>query len=469
MRWNGVVVVLVLVRSSTPCLAQERITVEQAVEAALRQNLPLLAARQRARASHEMALATGARLLPSVRLSDELQHWDCPAGFLLQRFSGGAQCVSALAGVQPRAPDLSAFTPAQRGQLESLIAAFSGPPVVLRDQSTNTFSAGVSQPLFGLPHLGFELAAARANAKASDAGVKVAEAAVRQGVRTGFLRLFEARAREEIAAASVAELEQQVRQARVRLEAHVITTADLLRVQVAAANARQQQIAAGTEAAIIKANLLDAIGLSPSAPVELVEPRTLLAAAAQPLPELGEATRLAQRHRPEVAQAALAESAAAHGRRSRYLAMLPEVNGEAAYLRTDGQLFAPPDQWFIGVRASWAIWEWGATFFMARAAARQSEAAVFEVENQRRAVRLEVQNALARMRAARVSVEVAKQAIGSAQEAYRVTLAAVRLGTATTTDLLDAQAALTTARLNLARAEYELAIQRVALVRAMGE
>jgi outer membrane protein TolC len=45
----------------------------------------------------------------------------------------------------------------------------------------------------------------------------------------------------------------------------------------------------------------------------------------------------------------------------------------------------------------------------------------------------------------------------------------VQAGSATTTDLLESQSALTTARLNLARAQYELAIQRVALSRVMGD
>jgi len=49
-----------------------------------------------------------------------------------------------------------------------------------------------------------------------------------------------------------------------------------------------------------------------------------------------------------------------------------DVDAEGGYVRTDGQLFAPPNQWFVGVRASWNIWEWGASFFQARAASRQA-------------------------------------------------------------------------------------------------
>jgi len=121
------------------------------------------------------------------------------------------------------------------------------------------------------------------------------------------------------------------------------------------------------------------------------------------------------------------------------------------------------------VRASWNIWEWGATFFQARAAAHNAEAAAIDRENERHQVAVEVQTTAAQTEAAKVSVDVAKEAIGSAQEAYRVTQALLQAGSATTTDLLDAQNAFLTARLNLARAQYELAIQRVALARVMGE
>jgi outer membrane protein TolC len=49
-----------------------------------------------------------------------------------------------------------------------------------------------------------------------------------------------------------------------------------------------------------------------------------------------------------------------------------------------------------------------------------------------------------------------------------VTDAQLQAGTATTTDLLEAQSALTQARLNYLRAQYELAISRVNLRRALG-
>jgi outer membrane protein TolC len=49
-----------------------------------------------------------------------------------------------------------------------------------------------------------------------------------------------------------------------------------------------------------------------------------------------------------------------------------------------------------------------------------------------------------------------------------VTAVLLSAGSANTTDLLDAQSALTQARLNFARARYEYALARINLDRAIG-
>jgi len=437
MRLHNFVVAAAAVCCATASFAQERLTVDDAVHLALKGNYRVLTIGKRALGSHDVALSVGARLLPAVRLSDEYQHWDCPFAIDFMTFVGGCQT-----------------NPMQ---------------FVVRKPDTNTFVAVVDQPIVGLLHTGFDFAAQRANARATDASAKVTEAQVVQAVRTIYLQYFEARALEEIAAASAAELAEQVTVAQARLKAGVITNADLLRVTVAQANARQQQIAAHTQAIVAKANLLDTIGLRADQPVELVEPTSLLNMAARPLPDLPAATTQAVSKRPEMAQANENARAAEHTSRARHLSLLPEIDAEGGYIRTDGQLFAPPNQWFVGVRASWNIWEWGATFFQARAAQRQADASALERDNEKRQVALEVQTTAAQTQSAAVVVDVAQQAIGSAREAYRVTQALVQAGSATTTDLLDSQSAFLTARLNLARAQYELAIQRVALARVMGD
>jgi outer membrane protein TolC len=152
--------------------AAERLTVEQAVDLALKQNRRLLAVEKRASAGHDVALATGAHLLPAVRLSEEYQHWDCAAAFSLSRFGDGAVCLEQ--ALKTATADM--------------------PPIVARKQDTNSFVASVDQPLLGLLHTGYDFAARRADARSADAGTQSARAAVIQGVKTTFLQYFEARA-----------------------------------------------------------------------------------------------------------------------------------------------------------------------------------------------------------------------------------------------------------------------------------
>lgn len=429
--WIG----LAVIASGVAARAEKQvITVEQAVDRALHSNPRLLAAEARVRGGEHAAKSVGAHMLPSIALSEEYQHWDSEFDVLFS------------------APGL----------------AF--PPLKARDQDTNTFVAAAQQPVLGLLHLSHEYLAQKRAAEAGAEGYRAGRAILREAVQTGYLRLFEARALGEIAHASVSELEEQVQVAQAKLKAGVLTNADVLRVQVAQANAKQQEIAARTQERVARANLLGALAIEPNDPdVEFSEPTKLLEAARAPRPSYDDAHSRAVSRRPEMGQVRLSLESAKLASRARAFQLLPEVNLEAAYLRVDGQVFQPKDSGFFGIKAEWPIWTWGSSYFAQRAAAAQAEGARFDVESQQRQVGVEVSSDLAQADAAASAVEVAEETITSAQEAYRVTQALVKAGAATTTDLLDSQAALTQARSNLARAQYEQAIARVQLSRATGE
>ena len=419
--------------------AARPLTVDDAVQLALSTNPTFRSVEERAEAASDGARSVRGRFGFNVVASEEYQHWNCVFEISFTTFSAG--CPESVTGMA----------------------------LPVRKQDTSTFALIATQPLLGLGHIAEDWKAQQRNADAAHAGVRAGEAAVREAVKNGFLRTFEARALEGIARSSVEELAEQVRVAQARLKAGVITNADLLRVQVAQANAKQQQIVAHSQADIARARLLETVGLDPvDRTVELVEPRELLGSAGQPLPQPGSLKGAAER-RPEVAQSTFTLRAAEHGRNARAWTLLPEISLDGGYLRTDGQLFAPIDSAYIGMKASWALWEWGASWYAQRASMRQAEAEAFDLAAQKRSVTVDAVTKLDEAEAATAAVEVALETIASAEEAYRVTRALVQAGTATTTDLLDAQAALTTARLNLARAQYERAVARVSLARAMAE
>ncbi len=168
--------------------------------------------------------------------------------------------------------------------------------------------------------------------------------------------------------------------------------------------------------------------------------------------------------RPEIRERRFQVQAADHEHSARWLAMLPEVDAQAGYSHLDGQPFSPTNAAFVGVKVQWPVWEWEASYYAQRAAAEQTRAAEHELKSQRSQVDVEVASDLAQAQAASSAVEVAQETIASAEEAYRVTGALLKAGSATTTDLLDAHAALTQAGLSLTRAQYEQAVAQSNLI-----
>jgi outer membrane protein TolC len=418
--------------------AAQPLTVEKALQEALDQSPRVRAARARSDGADASARSLRGRMLPLVDVSDEQQHWNdnFAIAFALPSQPG-----------QPSAPPLS---------------------LVAREINANTFSVAAAQPLVGLLHLSQDYSALSDTAVSAEAEFHAAEAAVREEVQTQFLRLFEARALAEIAQASQKQLAEQIEVAQAKLKAGVLTTADVLRLRVAAANARQQEIQAGAEEQVARANLLEALGRQvDDTSVDFAEPVALESVAESP-PELGAAVERALAQRPELESAQRQASAAQTRATARGFDLLPEVNLEAAYIHVHGQILAPIDSAFVGIKADWPIWEWGAKWYERKAAQAQAAAADAQADATRRRVGGEVAARVAQSRASRSAVEVAQTTIDSAEEAYRVTDALVKAGTATTTDLLDALSALTQARLNLTRAKYEYGIARVALTRAIG-
>jgi outer membrane protein len=405
------------------------LTVDGAVALAIQSSPRLAAARERQRGRADSTSSLGRRMLPSVHVSEEFQIYDSPFSINF------------------------------------------GAPITARDQVTNTFVASADQPVLGLLRLEQDRDAQVALTAAGDAQLAAAIADLRADIETQFLRFFEARAMKQIAEESQRELADQVQVAQARLASGVNTRADVLRIEVAAANAKQQSLQAESQALGARARIVAAIGLpaADAAALVLVEPHELLAVARAPARPFEAAMQETRLRRPELVAQRHLSLAADRQARARGFALLPEIDLEAAYTRIDGQIFAPANSAFVGVKAQWAIWEWGASLAQHRAAVAEASAARHDSEALERAIEADLENTLAQGDAARGAVEAAESAITSAEEAFRVTEVQVKAGTATTTDLLQAEASLTEARLNLTRAQYEMAQVAVLLRRATGQ
>lgn len=424
----SVVMVLGSVASAT-----ETLTVEDAVKRAVDSSAQVQAARERRDAAADAARSVRGQFLPALAVSDELQH-----------YSGPFQVALAI----PGAP--------------------VSPMLTVRDQNTNTLVLSAKQPVIGLVKTSQDFMAANANTDAADSQVVTAERAMREAVESGFLRLYEARAAREVAQASQQQLAEQLVVSKARVEAGAMTNADVLRVQVARANIQQQELQAGVQESAARTQLLTLLGMPLDADIDFAAPVALEAEAEKPVPSLTDASSTALSTRSDLQQQVRLLDAAEATSRSRLAALLPDVDLTAAYIRVDGQALAQQNSAYIGIRASWPIWLWGTHWYAHRSAAHQAFAAKLMTEDLTRQVQGDVSTRMDQLRAATSAIDVAKTALSSAEEAYRVTAAVVQAGSGTTTDLLDAQSALTQAKLNLVRSRYQQALARVQLRRAMG-
>lgn len=419
---------------AAPTGGGRRITVDDAVKLATDSNPQLASAALHRDQIHDQSNSLRGHMLPVVALSEELQIYTTPwtLGF-------------------PISPTDVLSVPA-------------------RNQVTNAFVTALGQPVTGLLHLWEDRNSLDASAESADSLLQGGVAAIREAIESGYLRYFEAKATEEIAKSSEAELREQEELAGIRMKAGVLTKADVLRLTVAEANAKQQEIQAQAQGQITRASLLTAMGFSPSdTDVDFVEPTALEAVEAPKLTE-DDAQQRASQKRPEAVAQIHAFDSATFKTRSQFYQLLPEINLEAAYVNVQGQVFAQQNAAYVGVKANWNIWEWGASWYQLHAAQEGADAAAKDSENTIRQVRVDASTKLFEAKSASAAVESAQAAIASAEESYRVSAELVRVGSATTTtDLLIAQTALTQAKLNLVRAKYEEAIATVALKRSIGE
>jgi len=410
----------------------------EAVELAMQQNPRLSASRHQSSANQDSAASTRGHLLPLVKLGTTYDYVKANEGLNLGAFAGGSS---------------------------------SSKPIYLNAWAGD-FNVTVAQPILGLLHISQDFAGAAKAADASEADVRANEDELRLEVESGYLSLFEARAEKDIAQASHDQLTDQLRVAQSEFSVGTLTKADVLRYQVAAANADQQQIQAQVDEDNAKDQLLGLLGLAGKVDrdeIDFLDPTDELLKRAVPADSAEAQQHFAEGHRPELFSAQLQTEAAWHRKQARYFGLWPEFNVSYSYYRLlNTPEGLPRDINLLGLSASWNVWDWGVNYYEARSAGEQLAVAQANRESVRQQIDVEVHTRFSQERAAANAVRVATDAISQAEEAFRVTSATVRAGAATTTDLLDAQAALTQARQNFVRSKYEELRARSALLKALG-
>jgi outer membrane protein len=278
------------------------------------------------------------------------------------------------------------------------------------------------------------------------------------------------RVREE----ALVVLEGELARARQRQQIGAGSDFDLLRAEVAAANARPPLIRARNDYRTAQDLLRIALGApsgSDAEETDLDVQGHLALPAWQPA--LADMIVGANEKRPELRAQERIVDAAQYAVDAARAGNRPQVGVFAGYgIQKKSYVSSLHDTvngWSAGVQTSWSIFDGRETAGRVQQARSRVQQARLGAEELRLEIDVEVRRAHSSLVEATELLSASEKVVEQARESLRISQARLEAGSATQLDVLAAQSALTEASFNLARAEHDHAVAIARLRRAIGD
>ncbi len=274
--------------------------------------------------------------------------------------------------------------------------------------------------------------------------------------------------------ASVALLEKELEDAKIRLQSGTGTNFHVLRSEVELANAKPKLIRAKTQRNISKQNLIHLLGFS--APEENSDSMSLnLSDKLQATPwdgSLTQALTTALENRTELKSLEKASHLSDEKLVNALSGYKPSAEVFAGY-GTHNSTFSNDlsdtlSGWNAGVQFKWAVFDGMLTQGQVRESRALLEKSKVVLEDRRRAIDLEVRTAYASFVEAKEVLASQEKVIAQAEEALRLAHERFDVGSGTQLDVLSAQTALTEARSIQAQSLRDYNVALAKLERATG-
>jgi outer membrane protein TolC len=291
-----------------------------------------------------------------------------------------------------------------------------------------------------------------------------AEETVGFEVASAYLQALRAGAARRIQDEAIRRAEATLRDTRSRRAAGVAERDDVLRAEVQLAAAEEDlDVAQEAERAAV-ARLNNAMGRNAGLPLTVVDWET------QPPLDLSlvQCLEMAAAQRPEIGVAREAVAAAQSGRQATAAEFLPRVYALASVGALGGSNIESGSQEGAGLHIDLPLYTGGRRKGELRAADADVQQAVADARSILDSVTLQVTLAHLAATTAHRRIERDRPAIVEARENLRLVSNRYRNGTATPTDIVDAETALTRAQQRLVSATYEYLGALVSLDYALG-
>jgi len=254
--------------------------------------------------------------------------------------------------------------------------------------------------------------------------------------------------------------------ARNRRDAGRVTDADVLRLEVFLARAREQQIRSAAGATIARARLNQLMGAPLDSTFTLDETPSPEALATADLPAL-EVSAVAER--PDLKLSSLQEALAAAAVDGARASFLPRVYAQGAFEANGGAWGSRASSWMAGAVARVNLFRGFADQARLAEARHTQSLHAIEREKAETAARLDVRIAVARLDAARAAEGVGRAAVVQARESHRIVRDRYDNGLADVAALLAAADAVQQADARHAAARVEVTVAAATLSHALGQ
>lgn len=287
------------------------------------------------------------------------------------------------------------------------------------------------------------------------------------GVHQGYYGLAAALEARQVAEKNLSQIKEHLRLARERKAAGAVPLADVLRVQVEAANGELSLVRAETLVRISKGNLNTVMGLPAEMPI-------VIAATGDGIPSpdqinLTQAFEQAVQSRPELKGALKRIEASKGGVDLAKSAFGPKVRAEGSYGRRDTEFIPRDEEWLAGISIEWPLFT--GFYRQHRLARAKAEVSKEEAEAKQLLlkVRQEVWTAHSKLKEAFEAVQATKTLVQDARESMRLAKERYEVGAGTITDLLDAQTALARALATQVETEWDYHTAMAVFERSIGK
>jgi outer membrane protein len=425
-----------------PCGAEDapaKLTLPQAIEIALLRSPLLKAGRYEVEAAGAGVDRARAGFLPKVDVSEGFAHSDNPVFAFSSKLNQGRFTASDFA-----------------------IGTLNHPDPI------NNFRTAVtlSQPLFAGGKTVFGYDRAKLDHGATRHRLERREQEVIFQTARAYYEVLLAEAELEVVRAALRAADANRALARDRFEMGLAVESDVLSADVRLAGLKEQEIVAVNAVELAKAGLNEVMGRSLDDALEVTPHVAERPPTSEEPNNLG---TLALTTRPDYLGLGLEEQARARGIDAAQAELFPTVSATASYelnnleVVTKGQ-----DSWFLGLVLQWNLFNgFGDRARIAEARARLAETRAVR-DGMSNRIRLEVKEALLRLRSATGRIGVARRAVAQAEDSLRIVKDRYDGGLTTIVDLLSTEASLTEARARLTRALYDRNVADAGLQLALG-